>query len=158
MARKRTVKRTDPLERDAEVASGIRRDDARIRRDSESEGVRLRRDAGETVEFLGSEIGRPGDERSHTRQIADALLCAIAAGRWKAGALLPSTAAIARQLGVNPNTAARAYAVVSVDGACSRSGGRWVVASLSKARDAVVSAVLEAERRAEEMRRLAWLP
>ena len=108
--------------------------------------------------FLGSEIGRPRDERSHTRQIADALLCAIAAGDWKVGDILPSVASIARHLGVNPNTAARAYAVLAVDRACAPREGRWVVASRSKARDAVVSAVLEAERRAEEMRRLAGLP
>jgi GntR family transcriptional regulator len=49
-------------------------------------------------------------------QISDALGYAIAAGDPKAGERLPSVRALAAQLGVNPNTVARAYRGLEAEG------------------------------------------
>jgi GntR family transcriptional regulator len=57
-----------------------------------------------------------GDARPINRQITDGVKRLIAAGELAVGAALPSVRALATQLGINPNTVAKAYAELAADG------------------------------------------
>jgi hypothetical protein len=96
----------------------IRRDNARVERRQAAEGVRLRREAGEVVKFLGLRVGAPGDGRAMYRQIVDAVLCAAASGRIAERSPLPTLLGTATLLGVNLNTVGRAYRELHQAGVC----------------------------------------
>ena len=57
-----------------------------------------------------------GDTRSISRQIADGVRMKIATGELRLGVQLPSVRGLAQQLGINPNTVAKAYAELTADG------------------------------------------
>ncbi|WP_271008172.1 GntR family transcriptional regulator [Paucibacter sp. B51] len=58
----------------------------------------------------------PGDPRPITRQIADAIRRQVAAGELQVGDMLPSVRGLAQQLLINPNTVAKAYQELTVEG------------------------------------------
>lgn len=66
----------------------------------------------------------PGDGRSLTRQIADAVRMRITTGDLATGARLPSVRGLAEQLGINPNTVAKAYTQLSNEGWLSSQPGQ----------------------------------
>ena len=57
-----------------------------------------------------------GDPRPISRQIVDGVRMAIATAELVVGAQLPSVRGLAQQLGVNPNTVAKAYAELAAEG------------------------------------------
>lgn len=57
-----------------------------------------------------------GDTRPISRQIVDAVRLKIATGELADGAQVPSVRGLAQQLGVNPNTVAKAYAELTAGG------------------------------------------
>ena len=57
-----------------------------------------------------------GDPRSISRQIVDGVRMAVATAELAVGAQLPSVRGLAQQLGVNPNTVAKAYAELAAEG------------------------------------------
>lgn len=57
-----------------------------------------------------------GDPRPIGRQIVDAIRRQIASGELPVGALLPTVRGLAMQLGVNPNTVAKAYGELTAEG------------------------------------------
>lgn len=57
-----------------------------------------------------------GDPRPIGRQITDAIRRQIASGELPVGALLPTVRGLAMQLGVNPNTVAKAYGELTTEG------------------------------------------
>lgn len=57
-----------------------------------------------------------GDPRPISRQIVDGVRMKIATGELKLGVQLPSVRGLAVQLGINPNTVAKAYAELSSGG------------------------------------------
>lgn len=57
-----------------------------------------------------------GDPRPITRQIVDGVRRMIASGELPVGAALPSVRGLAQQLTVNPNTVAKAYSELTVEG------------------------------------------
>jgi GntR family transcriptional regulator len=56
-----------------------------------------------------------GDARPISRQIVDGVRMKIATGELTAGAQLPSVRGLAQQLGINPNTVAKAYAELTAE-------------------------------------------
>ncbi len=58
----------------------------------------------------------PGSGAAIYRQIADQVRCAVAVGELSVGDPLPSVRALAKELVVNPNTVAKAYAELANDG------------------------------------------
>lgn len=58
----------------------------------------------------------PGDPRPITRQIVDAIRRQVAAGELQVGDMLPSVRGLAQQLLINPNTVAKAYQELTVEG------------------------------------------
>lgn len=57
-----------------------------------------------------------GDVRPIVRQITDAVRVRISTGEIEAGDQLPSVRGLAQQLGINPNTVAKAYAELTTEG------------------------------------------
>jgi GntR family transcriptional regulator len=57
-----------------------------------------------------------GDPRPIHRQIVDAVRRQIASGELTLGANLPSVRGLALQLGINPNTVAKAYSELTAEG------------------------------------------
>ena len=57
-----------------------------------------------------------GDPRPIGRQIVDAVRMKIATGELAPGDQLPSVRGLAQQLGINPNTVAKAYAELTAEG------------------------------------------
>jgi GntR family transcriptional regulator len=57
-----------------------------------------------------------GDPRPISRQIVDGVRMKIATGELVPGLQLPSVRGLAQQLGINPNTVAKAYAELANDG------------------------------------------
>jgi GntR family transcriptional regulator len=57
-----------------------------------------------------------GDARPIVRQIADAVRVKISTGEFDPGEQLPSVRGLAQQLGINPNTVAKAYAELTTEG------------------------------------------
>ena len=57
-----------------------------------------------------------GDPRPIGKQIVDAVRMKIATGELHAGDQLPSVRGLAQQLGINPNTVAKAYAELAAEG------------------------------------------
>lgn len=57
-----------------------------------------------------------GDTRPIVRQITDAVRLKISTGEIVPGAQLPSVRGLAQQLGINPNTVAKAYAELTTEG------------------------------------------
>lgn len=57
-----------------------------------------------------------GDTRPIVRQITDAVRVQISTGEITPGAQLPSVRGLAQQLGINPNTVAKAYAELCTEG------------------------------------------
>ena len=57
-----------------------------------------------------------GDPRPIGRQIVDGVRMAVATAELAVGAQLPSVRGLAQQLGVNPNTVAKAYAELAAEG------------------------------------------
>ena len=57
-----------------------------------------------------------GDPRPISRQIVDGVRMAIATGELAVAAQLPSVRGLAQQLGINPNTVAKAYAELTAEG------------------------------------------
>ncbi|MCB1553882.1 MAG: GntR family transcriptional regulator [Xanthomonadales bacterium] len=57
-----------------------------------------------------------GDARPIVRQITDAVRLMISTGEAEQGDVLPSVRGLAQQLGVNPNTVAKAYAELTTEG------------------------------------------
>jgi GntR family transcriptional regulator len=57
-----------------------------------------------------------GDARPISRQIIDGVRMQIATGQLSLGAQLPSVRGLAQQLGINPNTVAKAYAELTTEG------------------------------------------
>jgi GntR family transcriptional regulator len=57
-----------------------------------------------------------GDPRPIARQITDGVKRQIAGGELQAGDALPSVRGLATQLSINPNTVAKAYAELTLDG------------------------------------------
>lgn len=66
----------------------------------------------------------PGDGRSLARQITDAVRMRITTGDLAAGARLPSVRGLAEQLGINPNTVAKAYTQLTNEGWLSSQPGQ----------------------------------
>ena len=66
----------------------------------------------------------PGDGRSPTRQIAAAVPMRITTGDLAVGARLPSVRGLAEQLGINPNTVAKAYTQLTSEGWLSSQPGQ----------------------------------
>lgn len=58
----------------------------------------------------------PGDARPLSKRIIDAVHMQVATGELPAGAQLPSVRGLAQQLGINPNTVAKAYAELCTEG------------------------------------------
>lgn len=58
----------------------------------------------------------PGDTRPINRQIVDGVRRLIASGELPVGALLPSVRGLAQQLSINPNTVAKAYGELTLEG------------------------------------------
>ena len=77
------------------------------------------------------------------RQIQDQVRFLVASGVLGAGAELPSTRALAGELGLNPMTVSKAYALLERDGVVERRPGLALVVRARPERD------LEATRRAE---------
>ena len=70
-----------------------------------------------------------GDPRSISRQIVDGVRMKVATAELAVGAQLPSVRGLAQQLGINPNTVAKAYAELAAEGWLeSRQGLGLVVA------------------------------
>lgn len=57
-----------------------------------------------------------GDSRSISRQIVDAIRMQITTGDLAQGAQVPSVRGLAQQLGINPNTVAKAYTILTSEG------------------------------------------
>lgn len=57
-----------------------------------------------------------GDPRPISRQIVDGVRMGIATGELSLGLQLPSVRGLAQQLGINPNTVAKAYAELTAEG------------------------------------------
>lgn len=57
-----------------------------------------------------------GDARPISRQIVDGIRMRIATGELALGMQLPSVRGLAQQLGINPNTVAKAYAELTAEG------------------------------------------
>jgi GntR family transcriptional regulator len=57
-----------------------------------------------------------GDPRPINRQIVDGVLRLIVSGELPVGAALPSVRGLAQQLGINPNTVAKAYSELTTEG------------------------------------------
>jgi GntR family transcriptional regulator len=57
-----------------------------------------------------------GDARPISKQIVDGVRMKIATGELKLGVQLPSVRGLAQQLGINPNTVAKAYAELTAEG------------------------------------------
>ena len=57
-----------------------------------------------------------GDSRSISRQIVDAIRMQITTGDLPQGAQVPSVRGLAQQLGINPNTVAKAYTTLTSEG------------------------------------------
>jgi GntR family transcriptional regulator len=57
-----------------------------------------------------------GDPRPISKQIVDGVRMKIATGELKLGVQLPSVRGLAQQLGINPNTVAKAYAELTAEG------------------------------------------
>ena len=57
-----------------------------------------------------------GDARPIVRQIVDGVRLQVATGALEAGDQLPSVRGLAQQLGINPNTVAKAYAELTGEG------------------------------------------
>lgn len=57
-----------------------------------------------------------GDSRSIARQIVDAIRLQITTTQLSVGDKLPSVRALAQQLGINPNTVAKAYGQLTTEG------------------------------------------
>lgn len=66
----------------------------------------------------------PGDGRSLMRQITDAVRMQITTGDLVAGARIPSVRGLAEQLGINPNTVAKAYTQLTSEGWLSSQPGQ----------------------------------
>lgn len=64
-----------------------------------------------------------GDPRSISRQIVDAVRMKIATAELASGDQLPSVRGLARQLMINPNTVAKAYAELTAEGWLESSQG-----------------------------------
>ena len=64
-----------------------------------------------------------GDPRSISRQIVDAVRMKIATAELAPGDQLPSVRGLARQLMINPNTVAKAYAELTAEGWLESSQG-----------------------------------
>lgn len=79
-----------------------------------------------------------GDARPIVKQIADAVHMHIATGALPIGAQIPSVRGLAQQLGINPNTVAKAYAELCAEGWLeSRQGlGLYVAAPRQRLSDA----------------------
>jgi len=56
-----------------------------------------------------------GDARPISKQIVDGVRMKIATGELTAGAQLPSVRGLAQQLGINPNTVAKAYTELTAE-------------------------------------------
>ena len=57
-----------------------------------------------------------GDSRSISRQIVDAIRMQVTTGDLAQGAQVPSVRGLAQQLGINPNTVAKAYTTLTSEG------------------------------------------
>ena len=57
-----------------------------------------------------------GDARPISRQIVDGVRMKVATGELALGVQLPSVRGLAQQLGINPNTVAKAYAELTAEG------------------------------------------
>ena len=57
-----------------------------------------------------------GDPRPISRQIVDGVRMKVATGELSLGVQLPSVRGLAQQLGINPNTVAKAYAELTAEG------------------------------------------
>ena len=57
-----------------------------------------------------------GDPRSISRQIVDGVRMKVATAELAVGAQLPSVRGLEQQLGINPNTVAKAYAELAAEG------------------------------------------
>ena len=57
-----------------------------------------------------------GDARPISRQIVDGVRMKVATGDLARGVQLPSVRGLAQQLGINPNTVAKAYAELTAEG------------------------------------------
>ncbi|MFY2762568.1 GntR family transcriptional regulator [Arenimonas sp. MALMAid1274] len=57
-----------------------------------------------------------GDARPISRQIVDGVRMKVATGELALGKQLPSVRGLAQQLGINPNTVAKAYAELTAEG------------------------------------------
>lgn len=68
----------------------------------------------------------PGSSTAIYRQIADQVRRSVAAGELSVGDPLPSVRQLAKELVVNPNTVAKAYAELVRDGALETQAGRGV--------------------------------
>ena len=57
-----------------------------------------------------------GDARPISKQIVDGVRMKVATGELSLGVQLPSVRGLAQQLGINPNTVAKAYAELTAEG------------------------------------------
>lgn len=104
----------------------------------------------------------PADREPPYQQIRVQVLAAIAAGALTADTRLPTIRQLAADLGLAPNTVARAYRELEADGAIETRGrkGTFVrVPAVEAAQDAHDRQVAEVARRfVEEARRLGTSP
>jgi GntR family transcriptional regulator len=79
-----------------------------------------------------------GDPRPIIRQISDGIKRLVAGGELQPGDALPSVRGLAQQLSINPNTVAKAYAELTLDGwLLSRAGlGLFVAEQRQRLSDA----------------------
>lgn len=88
----------------------------------------------------------PRDGRSLTRQITDAVRMQITTGDLAVGARLPSVRGMAEQLGINPNTVAKAYTQLANEGWLSSQPGQGLFVAPQRQR----LDPMERQRRFEE--------
>jgi GntR family transcriptional regulator len=73
-----------------------------------------------------------GSPQSIYRQIADQIRQAIVSGNLRVGDSVPSVRQLAKELAINPNTVAKAYAELTRDGVLEGQSGRGCVVASRK--------------------------
>ncbi len=73
-----------------------------------------------------------GSPQSIYRQIADQIRQAIVSGKLNVGDAVPSVRQLAKELAINPNTVAKAYAELTRDGVLESQSGRGCVVASRK--------------------------
>jgi GntR family transcriptional regulator len=75
-----------------------------------------------------------GDPRPIGRQIADGIRMKVATGELDPGVQIPSVRALAQQLAVNPNTVAKVYSELTIEGWLESQPGRGLFVATPRQR------------------------